>query len=67
MLSLSLKIFLMTLGYNDCLEEKIGILIIITNYLFTYLSPLTINKKKNKDKIHEIKGKAEQQGEIKMI
>lgn len=36
------------------------------NYLFTYLSPLTTNKQ-NKDKIHEIKGKAEQQEEIKMI
>lgn len=55
---MSLKIFLMTLGYNDCLEEKIGILIIITNYLFTYLSPLTINKKiKIKTKFMKLRAK----------
>lgn len=57
----------MTLGYNNCLEEK-NWYNNNNNELLIYIF-ITFNneQKKNKDKIHEIKGKAEQQEEIKMI
>lgn len=56
----------MTLGYNNCLEEK-NWYNNNNNELLIYIFITFNNEQKKKDKIHEIKGKAEQQEEIKMI
>lgn len=57
----------MTLGYNDCLEEK-NWYNNNNNELLIYIFITFNNKqKKIKTKFRKIKGKAEQQEEIKMI